>query len=276
MDATTGPTTEAAMKKVVKAFAEKWKEATGGERQEAQSFWRDLLQEILGVRSYDISRTVLFEKPVQVGNSTRYIDAYLPDTRVLIEQKGRKVDLNAPQMQSGGAMLTPYEQAKRYSDNLPVDQHARWIVTCNFSEIRIHDMNAPQPAVTASCITLEELPEQWHRLQFLVDAANARIEKERAMSMKAGVLVSEIYNALLKKAGSMMNAATLQQLNRFCVRLVFCLYAEDAGLFGKDLFTDYISAIHHYSSKPSKLPWVVVLPCLHLTSLCQQKNQYEV
>ena len=244
MDATTSQATDAAKKKgAVKAFSEKWREATGGEKQEAQSFWRDLLQEVLGVRGYDISRTVFFEKPVQVGDSTRYIDAYLPDTRVLIEQKGRKVDLNAPQMQSGGDMLTPYEQAKRYSDNLPVDQHARWIVTCNFSEIHIHDMNAPQPAVAASCITLEELPDQWHRLLFLVDAANARIEKEREMSMKAGVLVSEIYNALTEKAGRVTDAVVLQQLNRFCVRLVFCLYAEDAGLFDKDQFLDYISAV---------------------------------
>ncbi len=240
METTTSPATETAKRKAAaKAFADKWTAAPGDEKQETQSFWIELLQEVLGVRSD--SRTISFEMRVKVGNSTRFIDAYLPDTRVLIEQKSSSIDMDAPQMQSGGDMLTPYEQAKRYSDNLPVDKHARWIVTCNFREIRIHDMNAAKPAVPVSSIALAELPEQWHRLQFLVDARNSRVEKEKEMSMQAGVLISRIYNALLENAESGKDAATLQSMNKFCVRLVFCLYAEDAGLFRKNQFWEYLA-----------------------------------
>ena len=239
METITGPATELAKRKAAaKAFADKWTAAPGDEKQETQSFWIELLQEVLGVRSD--SRTISFEMRVKVGSSTRFIDAYLPDTRVLIEQKSSSVDMDAPQMQSGGDMLTPYEQAKRYSDNLPVDKHARWIVTCNFREIRIHDMNAAKPAVPVSRIALAELPEQWHLLQFLVDARNSRVEKEKEMSMQAGVLISRIYNALLENAESGKDAATLQSMNKFCVRLVFCLYAEDAGLFRKNQFWEYL------------------------------------
>ncbi len=240
METTTSPATETAKRKAAaKAFADKWTAAPGDEKQETQSFWIELLQEVLGVRSD--SRTISFEMRVKVGSSTRFIDAYLPDTRVLIEQKSSSVDMDAPQMQSGGDMLTPYEQAKRYSDNLPVDKHARWIVTCNFREIRIHDMNSAKPAVPVSSIALSELPEQWHRLQFLVDARNSRVEKEKEMSMQAGVLISRIYNALLENAESGKDAATLQSMNKFCVRLVFCLYAEDAGLFRKNQFWEYLA-----------------------------------
>ena len=239
MEAITDPATELAKRKAAaKAFADKWTAAPGDEKQETQSFWIELLQEVLGVRSD--SRTISFEMRVKVGSSTRFIDAYLPDTRVLIEQKSSSIDMDAPQMQSGGDMLTPYEQAKRYSDNLPVDKHARWIVTCNFREIRIHDMNAAKPAVPVSHISLAELPEQWHLLQFLVDARNSRVEKEKEMSMQAGVLISRIYNALLENAESGKDAATLQSMNKFCVRLVFCLYAEDAGLFRKNQFWEYL------------------------------------
>ncbi len=240
METITRPATELAKRKAAaKAFADKWTAAPGDEKQGTQSFWIELLQEVLGVRSD--SRTISFEMRVKVGNSTRFIDAYLPDTRVLIEQKSSSVDMDAPQMQSGGDMLTPYEQAKRYSDNLPVDKHARWIVTCNFREIRIHDMNAAKPAVPVSRIALSELPEQWHLLQFLVDAHNSRVEKEKEMSMQAGVLISRIYNALLENAESGKDAATLQSMNKFCVRLVFCLYAEDSGLFRKNQFWDYLA-----------------------------------
>ena len=239
MEMTTSPATELAKRKAAaKAFADKWTAAPGDEKQETQSFWIELLQEVLGVRSD--SRTISFEMRVKVGSSTRFIDAYLPDTRVLIEQKSSSVDMDAPQMQSGGDMLTPYEQAKRYSDNLPVDKHARWIVTCNFREIRIHDMNAAKPAVPVNRIALAKLPEQWHLLKFLIDASNSRVEKEKDMSMQAGVLISRIYNALLENAESGKDAATLQSMNKFCVRLVFCLYAEDSGLFQKNQFWDYL------------------------------------
>ena len=222
-----------------RAFAEKWLAAGGDEKQETQRFWMELLHSVFAVPNpADVIR---FEVPVDLSHQS-YIDAHLPATRVVIEQKSAGIDLAKPQRQSDGSMLTPYEQAKRYADNLPFDDRARWIVTCNFREFRIHDMSRRKPAEPAAVVSLEELPEQHHLLAFLVDDQRVRVEREKQVSMQAGELISRIYNALLERCHDQSDPAALQNLNKFCVRLVFCLYAEDAGLFAKDQFLNYLSA----------------------------------
>lgn len=229
-----------------KTFAAKWLAAAGDEKQETSRFWLELLRDVLGAENAaDLLR---FESRVGLSHQS-YIDVYLPGTHVIIEQKSAGVDLTAakPQRQSDGAMLTPYEQAKRYADGLPYDERARWIVTCNFREFRIHDMSLrkeSERAVPVSVIALRELPEQYHLLRFLLDTQSVRVEKEKHVSMQAGELISHIYNALLEHSMDKDSAATLQSLNKFCVRLVFCLYAEDAGLFKRDQFLTFISAAH--------------------------------
>ena len=222
-----------------RAFAEKWLAAGGDEKQETQRFWMELLHSVFAVPNS--ADTIRFEVPVDLSHQS-YIDAHLPATRVVIEQKSAGIDLAKPQRQSDGSMLTPYEQAKRYADNLPFDDRARWIVTCNFREFRIHDMSRRKPAEPAAVVSLEELPEQHHLLAFLVDDQRVRVEREKQVSMQAGELISRIYNALLERCHDQSDPAALQNLNKFCVRLVFCLYAEDAGLFAKDQFLNYLSA----------------------------------
>ena len=222
-------------------FVEKWQNAPGGGKQETLRFWLELLHTVYGVRNpMDVVR---FEERVKVNGATCFISAHLPDTRVIIEQRGTDVALNAPQMQSSRRMLTPYEQAKQYSDNLPLEMHARWIVTCNFREWRIHDMNSVAPATPVSVIALAKLPEQWHLLRFLVDTQSSRVEREKRASMQAGELIGRIYNTLLSRCPNPSDATVMQKLNRFCVRLVFCFYADDAGLFAKDQFLQYISTV---------------------------------
>ena len=230
------------VRKKAREFAAKWLAAAGDEKQETSRFWLELLRDVLGAENAaDLLR---FEARVGLSHQS-YIDVYLPGTHVIIEQKSAGVDLTAakPQRQSDGAMLTPYEQAKRYADGLPYDERARWIVTCNFREFRIHDMSLrkeSERAVPVSVIALRELPEQYHLLRFLLDTQSVRVEKEREVSVQAGELVSLIYNALLKKCPVPEDAGMLQNLNKFCVRLVFCLYAEDAGLFRRDQFLEYV------------------------------------
>ena len=233
-------------KAAAKAFAKKWLNEAGDEKQETARFWIELLNKVFGVVNPEDA--IRFEVPVDLSHQS-YIDAHLPDTRVVIEQKSSVIDLAKPQRQSDGSMLTPYEQAKRYADNLPFDDRARWIVTCNFREFRIHDMSRRKPAEPAAIVSLQELPEQHHLLAFLVDNQRVRVEKEKQVSMQAGVLISRIYNALLGHSMDKDSADTLQSLNKFCVRLVFCLYAEDAGLFKRDQFLTYISA----SNSPADL-----------------------
>lgn len=219
-------------------FVESWI-GKGDEKQDTQRFWMDLFQKVLGVE-YP-AKHLLFEKRVKLEDSTRYIDVYIPETKVLIEQKGSSIDLSKPELQSGGASLTPYNQARRYDNNLPLAEKARWIICCNFQRFEIHDMTKPleEPEV----ILLQDLEKEYYRLQFLVDSANEHIKKEMEVSLRAGEIIGEIYDALLKEYRNPDDSQTLKSLNVLCVRLVFCLYAEDSGLFGgssHSAFHDYL------------------------------------
>ena len=236
--------TQAEQQKAAKEFAEYWKDK-GDEKQEAQRYWIGLLQEVLGVENP--SRYIEFEKTVKIKH-TNFIDGYIASTKVLIEQKGSQVDLTKPQEQSDGAILTPYQQAKRYADELPYDLRPRWIVVSNFKEIHVHDMNNPH--AEPEIIKLENLEKEYYRLSFLAEQEHIHIKREMEVSIKAGNIVGLIYDKLLaqyKLAKNVDMEKCLKSLNMLCVRLVFCLYAEDAGIFGhKSIFGDYLN---HFEAK---------------------------
>lgn len=216
-------------------FAADWK-GRGDEKQETSLFWIALLQKVYGIEEPD--KYISFEVPVKLDH-TSFIDGYIESTRVLIEQKGREIDLRRGYKQSDGSMLTPYQQARRYAGYLPHDQNPRWIIVCNFQEFQIHDMNRPndEPEV----LKLADLEKEFHRLQFLVDTGSEHIKKEMEISLQAGELVGVLYDALLKQYKDPSDPETLKSLNKLCVRLVFCLYAEDAGIFGnRSMFHDYL------------------------------------
>ena len=176
-----------------------------------------------------------------MDGQTKRIDAYIPETHVLIEQKSKGKALDEKIKNSGDIELTPYEQAKRYNDNLPYDEKARWILTCNFSEIWIYDMNAKVPEPVK--IHLPELMTKYALLDFLVKKEVKALSHEMEVSIKAGDIVGLLYDALLKQYKDPENERSLKSLNVLCVRLVFCLYAEDAGIFGqKGMFHDYLSS----------------------------------
>ena len=227
--------TDAERRAAAKQFAADW-QGRGDEKQETSLFWVALLQKVYGVTEPD--KYISFELPVKLDH-TSFIDGYIASTRVLIEQKGRDIDLRKGYKQSDGSMLTPYQQARRYAGYLPHDQNPRWIIVCNFQEFQIHDMNRPndEPEI----MRLEDLPQEAHRLQFLVDTGSEHIKKEMEISLQAGELVGVLYDALLKQYKNPDDSETLKSLNKLCVRLVFCLYAEDAGIFGgKSMFHDYL------------------------------------
>lgn len=227
-----------------KQFASDWADR-GDEKQETQSFWLSLLQKVYDVAEPE--KFISFEKTVTVDDAktgrstTKFIDGYIGATRVLIEQKGAKVDLNKGEVQSDGSLLSPYQQARRYGGYLPANQQPRWIVVCNFREFRIHDMNRPND--TPEILLLSDLEKEFSRLNFLVDTGDENIRKEMEISLQAGELVGVLYDALLKQYAEPESEETLKSLNALCVRLVFCLYAEDAGIFGKrGMFHDYLQA----------------------------------
>ena len=227
--------TDAQQRNAAKKFAAEW-EGRGYEKGETHAFWINLLRAVLGVAEPE--SFISFETQVLLGH-TSFIDAYIPETRVMIEQKSKDIDLTKPAKQSDGSMLTPYQQAKRYSDELELSKKPRYIVVCNFQEFHIHDMEHPhnEPEV----LKLADLPKEYYRLSFLTDTHKAHLKREMELSIKAGEIVGQIYDAILKHYHDPAAESTLKSLNMLCVRLVFCLYAEDAGIFGiKNQFHDYL------------------------------------
>lgn len=220
------------------AFAKRW-EGKGYEKGHCQPFWIELLGEVLAVeRPTDI---ISFENQVKL-NSTSFIDAYISTTKVLIEQKSIDKDLKKAIPQSDGSLLTPFQQAKRYAAELPYSKRPRWVVVSNFKEFHIYDMEQPQgePYV----LLLADLEKEYDRLRFLVDDGSEHLKREMEISIQAGALVGKLYEAFLKQYLNPDSPETLRALNILCVRLVFCLYAEDSGLFGENhsAFYDYLNS----------------------------------
>lgn len=228
--------TEKQQKKAAKEFAEYWK-GKGYEKGQSQKFWIDLLQNVYEVEN--ATHFISFEDQVHIDKSTGFIDGYIESTKVMIEQKSLGKDLRKAIKQSDGTFLNPFQQAKRYIVELPVDKHPLWVITCNFSEFLIYDMNKPNSEPEQ--ILLKDLPKEYYRLQFLVDTGSEHLKKEMEISLKAGDLMGKLYDAILKQYKNPESEETLKSLNMLCVRLVFCLYAEDAGIFGQhEMFGDYL------------------------------------
>lgn len=232
----------AAQRKAAHEFSLYWgRQSLGGEKQHAQQFWTSLLRDVFGV--YHPENVIHYEEKVMLDH-TAYIDGYIPETHVLIEMKSRGKDLNAPIRQSDGLLLTPFQQAKRYSAELPYSQRPRWIVTCNFDEFFIYDME--QPTGTPERIGLKDLADKYDDMTFLVDAGDDSVKKETEVSVAAGELVGKLYEALQKQ----YTAPDDHSLNALCVRIVFCLYAEDAGIFGrKAMFHDYLMGFNEHTAR---------------------------
>ena len=236
--------TQAEQQKAAKKFSEDWKDK-GYERGESQKFWLDLLCNVFGVK--DFASFISFEDQVKLDH-TSFIDGYIAQTKVLIEQKSIDKDLRAPIKQSDGTLLNPFQQAKRYITELPLSKHPRWVVTSNFKSFLVYDMENPNGEPEE--ILLGNLEKEYYRLSFITDTGSQHLKKEMELSIKAGDIVGLIYDHLLeqyKLAKNIDIKTCLKSLNMLCVRLVFCFYAEDAGIFGhKSMFGDYLK---HYEAK---------------------------
>ncbi len=232
--------TEKERKQKAKDFAEYWKDK-GYEKGQSQKFWLSFLRDILGVEKPE--QVIEFEETVKEEH-TKFIDGWIDSTKVLIEQKSSTVNLCLPIKQSDGSLLTPFQQALKYNNSRPYSKKARWIITCNFGEFLIYDMEKPNGEPES--ILLKDLPKECYRLQFIVEQKSALLHKEEQISIKAGELVGVLYEALLKQYND-KDEQELKSLNELCVRIIFCLYAEDSGLFGERLaFHNYLQ---QFSSK---------------------------
>ena len=201
----------------IKNFIERWKNR-GDEKSDTQKFWIEFLREVCGV-----------------DNPTELIDF---EKRVELEHKSF-IDVKSAK-QSDGSLMTPFEQAKRYSDWLPDSERARWIITCNFQEFHVHDMERPK--ADPEIIRLENLEREWRKFLFIADpnAATPKEIREEEISVRAGALVGKLYDALKKRYKNSDSKDSLRSLNILCVRIVFMLYAEDSELFSKNQFHDFL------------------------------------
>ena len=239
--------TEKQQRNAAAAFARKW-EGRGYEKGESQIFWTELLTEVMGVE--DPSQFIRFEQQAQLDH-TSFIDGMIPATHVMIEQKSLGKDLRQAIKQSDGSLLTPFQQAQRYSAVLPYSERPRWIVTCNFAEFDVYDMENPKGE--PSRILLKDLEREYYRLLFLVEQQSLHLQREMEVSMKAGEIVGKLYDAFIDQYDA-DDPLSLRYLNILCVRLVFCLYAEDAGIFGKhDQFHDYLAPFDTFSMRSELL-----------------------
>jgi len=217
-------------------FAGFWKDK-GYEKGQSQPFWLSLLRDVYGVEHPE--QFAEFESRAHIDHRG-FIDIIIPTTKVLIEQKSLDIDLRKAIKQSDGTFLTPFQQAKRYITELPLSKHPRWVVTCNFSTFLVYDME--RPGGEPEEILLDNLPTEFYRLAFLTDRRNQKVKREKEVSIAAGKIVGLLYDAFAKQYINPTNEHTLHSLNVLCVRFVYCLYAEDAGVFGhKAMFHDYLS-----------------------------------
>lgn len=245
--------TDVQQRAAAKQFVKDWT-GRGYEKGDSQPFWLALLNRVYGIENPD--QFISFEDQIMLDH-TSFIDGSIPSTHVLIEQKGIGKDLKKPIKQSDGSLMTPFQQAKRYAAELPYSQRPRWIVTCNFQELHVYDME--RPTGDPEVIYLKDLGTEYYRLQFLVEQGNAHTQKEMEISLQAGELVGRLYDALLKQYID-PKEPELKSLNMLCVKLVFCLYAEDAGIFGShNMFHNYLKGFQPKNVRKALLDLFKVL-----------------
>ena len=217
-------------------FLAEWK-SRGNEKSDSHQFWDAMFRTFWKI--LNPNELMKFEVPVQLEDSVGYIDFWIPKTRVIIEQKSRGRKLDKIEKQSDGSMLNPFGQAKRYDDHRKTSEKARWIITCNFDEFWIYNLEADRPELHVRKIKLEELPERFSELDFLVDERQSEIKTAEYVSASAGSLVQDFYD-LFRDSVSTMTPAEIISLNKFCIRCVFCMYAEDSGIFERKSFLNYL------------------------------------
>ena len=232
------------IKKAAQNFVEEWKNR-GKEDKDYTEFWEDLLEDVFGVSK--ARKEIEPQSKVKFEGTTKRIDIRVKTSKVIIEQKSNDVNLDLKQKQSGRdasgneVWLTPMEQAIRYYNNLDKPDQGRYVIVCNFKEFRIWDSyhkNSPHRR-----ILLEELPARWRELKFLVEPYRpvgfVDEKREERVSSTASEYVRNLYDTIYGSKKE-WTKPELQSLNMFCVRVVFCLFAEDAGIFDDGQFSTFL------------------------------------
>ena len=197
------------------AFAEDWKDAAY-EKGETQSFYNEFF-EVFGKRRREIAR---YEQHVsKLDNSSGFIDLFWPGM-LLVEQKSAGRDLTAA-----------LEQAGEYFDGLPERERPRFIMVSNFQTFELHNFDEREEVRFA----LADLPAHVEAFGFILGRERRTFRDQDPANIEAAELVGRLHDALAE-AGYRGH-----DLERFLVRIVFCLFADDTGVFEpRDIFLDFV------------------------------------
>lgn len=232
----------AGTKRDAEEFAKRWA-GRGDENQETQLYWIDLFQNVLGLE--DALERLQFEAPVVTDSGSKhagYIDVLIPSASALVEQKSLGVDLDRPEERQG-RMVTPAEQGRGYAVGMPLSRQPRYVVTCNFRTIRVHDRERDALCTGAPLleIALEDLPKNLAALQFLKGQGEAPASVSRAVSVEAGRIMGEIHDRIAPLYHDPDSEESHHALSVLCTRLMFLMFCEDAGLIEPGLFQRYVA-----------------------------------
>ena len=183
------------------------------EKQHAQQFWRDFY----GCFGLSKSSAAMFEaRVVKLGGKRGYIDSFIPSL-LLVEQKSAGKDLDEA-----------YKQAQEYFHAITNEfERPRYIVVCDFARFRLYNLD--DSAKDYLECALEDLHKRADWFKFLLDGKKvAVIAEELPINRKAAEQIAKLHEALI--------AANYKgrDLEVFLTRLLFCLFADDTGIFGDD------------------------------------------
>ena len=198
------------------AFADEWRDAAY-EKGETQSFYNDFFA-VFGVRRRSVAR---YEEHVRkLDDRSGFIDLFWPGV-LIVEQKSAGRDLDKA-----------YGQAGEYFDALPERERPRYILVSDFQTFELHDLDERE---TLPSFPLADLPANVEKFGFILGVQRRTFRDQDPANIAAAELVGRLHDAL--------DAAGYRghDLERFLVRIVFCLFADDTGIFEpRDIFLDLI------------------------------------
>ncbi|KJS38568.1 MAG: hypothetical protein VR74_05200 [Hyphomonas sp. BRH_c22] len=196
-------------------FAAEW-EGAGYEKGETQSFYNDFF-EVFGVKRRSVAR---YEEHVKkLNDKTGFIDLFWPGV-LLVEQKS-----------AGRDLTRAYDQAGEYFDGLKETDRPRFILVSDFQTFELVDLDEREHA----SFTLADLHKNVEKLSFILGVQKRSFKDQDPVNIKAAARVGKLHDALED------SGYTGHDLEKYLVRLVFCLFADDTGVFEpRGMFLDFL------------------------------------
>ena len=198
-------------------FAREWADETR-EAGEYQTFWNEFF-DMFGVRRRTIARYQ--ERVNLLAGGRGFIDLFWPGTLI------------AEHKTAGHDLASAYEQAGSYFDALPEDDRPRYIIVTDYRRVRLYDLEA-EGKIEKIEFELRDLPKHINRFGFIAGWQPRTYKEENPINIKAVKAVARLADALAK------NNYPRDNIPKLLVRLVFCFFADDSGIFPKDAFWRYI------------------------------------